>query len=309
MAGVTDYPFRQIIRQMGCELVYTEMVSSKGLVYGNRRTEELLQFSRDGVVGVQLFGEKPEIMAEAAELVAAKFNPDLIDINMGCPTPKIVKNGAGAALMKKPELVGKIVARIVRAVEIPVTVKIRKGWDNNNENAVEIARIAENNGVTAVAIHGRTREQFYAGTADWEIIKKLKKKLSIPLLGNGDVFTPEKAGEMFEITGCDGVMIARGARGNPWLFERAAHYIKTGELLPEPGYKEVVEMALYHLKLAVDYYGSEVAIPRMRKHLGWYLKGLPYSTDVKDKINKLTDLQDVKEVLITYLNKLLAQHS
>ncbi len=305
MAGVTDYPFRQILRQMGCELLYTEMVSSKGLVYGNGKTKELLRFSPEGVTGVQLFGEEPETMAAAARLVASKFKPDLIDINMGCPTPKIVKNGAGAALMKEPKLAGKIIACIVETVEIPVTVKIRKGWDNENENALEIARIAETNGAMAVTIHGRTREQFYSSNADWKIIEEAKRNINIPLIGNGDIFTPEAAGKMFERTGCDGIMVARGARGNPWLFRRASHFLKTGELLPEPGYKEVIEMALYHLEEAVNYYGSDIAIPCMRKHLGWYIKGFPYSTDVKDKINKLTDLQKIKGELKIYMDNLL----
>lgn len=307
MAGVTDYPFRQILRQMGCELLYTEMVSSKGLVYGNKKTEELLDFSSvssEGITGVQLFGKEPEIMASAAKQVVSKSKPDLIDINMGCPAPKIVKNGAGAALMKDSKLVGDIVESMVKAIEIPVTVKIRKGWNNRSENAVEISRIAEMCGASAVAIHGRTRKQFYSGKADWEVIRKVKEKINIPVLGNGDVFTAETAKKMFEVTKCDGVMIARGGRGNPWLLKQASYYIEKGELLPEPGYKEIIDMALYHLELAVNYYGPDIAIPRMRKHLGWYLKGFPYSTDVKDRINKLTKLEEIKGVLKAYLNKL-----
>ncbi len=308
MAGVTDYPYRQIARDMGCNLNFTEMVSSKGLVYENSRTEELVDFNCDheGLIAVQIFGEEPEIMAEAAEILEKRYKPDIIDINMGCPAPKIVKTGAGAALMKNPCLAGEIVLAVRNKVEIPVTVKMRKGWDSQQINAVELARITEKNGASAITVHGRTRSEFYSGSADREIIREVKQSVSITVIGNGDIFSPQDTERMIDQTGCDGVMIGRGARGNPWLLKRCIHYLKTGELIPEPDYCSRVEMALYHLKKAVQYYGEEIAIPKMRKHISWYIKGLPYSTDIKDKINRAKDFEQTRLILEEYLDSLVA---
>lgn len=303
MAGVTDFPYRQIIRQMGCKLLYSEMVSSKGLVYGNDRSYDLMEYSgkQDGLITIQLFGEEPSFMAEAAHKIQMEINPDIIDINMGCPTAKIVKNGSGSALMKNLELAGDIIEAVVNAVELPVTFKIRKGWDENSINAVELCLIGEKMGAKAVAVHGRTREQFYNGKADWDIIKQVKEAVSIPVIGNGDIFVPGDVQRMMEKTKCDGVMIGRGCRGNPWLLKRSIHLIKTGILLPEPDYNQIIEMALYHLEKSVDYFGEKTAIPRMRKHLAWYIKGLPFSTEIKGKINHLTKKGEVENLLSSYL--------
>lgn len=306
MAGVTDYPYRQILREMGCELVYTEMVSSKGLIYGSEKTVNLVEFDRKGgKIAVQLFGEEPEIMAKAAKMVETRFKPDIVDINMGCPTPKIIKNGSGSALMKEPDLAGDIIEAVVNAVDVPVTVKIRKGWDKDNINAVQIAKIAEEKGASALAIHGRTREDFYRGNADWGIIKKVKENIKIPVIGNGDIFEPEDAKSMIELTDCDGVMVARGIQGNPWLIKRITFYLKNGTLLPEPDYKEKIEMALYHLYKSISYYGEKIGIPKMRKHIAWYIKGMPYSTTIKEKVNKLNKYKEIENILKEYLNQLL----
>ncbi|ACL68830.1 tRNA dihydrouridine synthase DusB [Halothermothrix orenii] len=306
MAGVTDYPFRQISREMNCQLIYTEMVSSKGLIYGNRKTRDLMDFDRGkkGLIGIQIFGGDPETMARAAVQIKNHYRPDLIDINMGCPTPKIVKNGSGAALMKVPERAKRVMEAVASAVDIPVTVKIRMGWDHSHVNAVDIAKIAEEVGLKAVAIHGRTREDFYRGEANWDIIREVKREVTIPVIGNGDVFTPEDAKKMMEETGCDGVMVARGVRGNPWLLKRAYYLVKKGEHLPGPTWEERINMAIKHLDMAVAYYGEKVAIPRMRKHIGWYLKGLPGNSDIKDRVNKMNCYQGVKEVLIKYRTEL-----
>ena len=305
MAGVTDLPYRNIIRKMGCELVYSEMVSSRGLVYGSEKTFDLMEFSsEDGYMAIQLFGDDPEIMAEASRIVERKVNPDILDINMGCPANKVIKSGSGSLLMKNPGLAGEIIKAVVKAVKIPVTFKIRAGWDQNNINAVEIARIGEEMGAAAVTVHGRTREQFYSGQADWEIISKVKEAVSIPVIGNGDIFTPEDVRRMFAETGCDAVMIGRGCLGNPWLFKRAIHLLETGELLPEPDFQERIRMALYHLREAIAYFGEKRAIPRMRKHIAWYLTGLPYSTEIKEGINGLAKGEEVEDVLNNYLRSL-----
>jgi len=306
MAGITDYPFRKIARDMGCQFIYTEMVSSNGIIYGNSRTEDMIDFVDDGkgIIAVQIFGETAQQISKAAKIIEKKFSPDILDINMGCPAPKVTKNGAGAALMKNREIAADIIKSVVKSVNIPVTVKIRKGWDDKNVNAIEIAKIAEQNGASAVAVHGRTGDQFYSGKADWDIIKDVKKEVSIPVIGNGDILTPLDAENMLNKTGCDAVMIGRGTRGNPWLIKRCIHYLATGELWPEPDYNEKIEMAVYHLELAVNYYGENYAIPRMRKHISWYLKGIPYSAEVKNKVNELSKLNQVKQELYNYKKKL-----
>ena len=304
MAGITDMAYRAICKQFGCGLTYTEMVSAKGLYYKSENTKDLMALApEEKPAAIQIFGSDPDILASiAAEVQAA--GADIIDINMGCPTPKIVRNGDGSALMQKPELVAEIVKKVTAAVTIPVTIKIRKGWDQNSVNAVEIAQAAEENGAMAVTVHGRTREQFYTGQADWDIIKKVKESLRIPVIGNGDIVSPETAKEMLEHTGCDAIMIGRGAEGNPWIFKRVIEYLKSGRILPEPSYKEKLEMATYHLEQTILLKGEDVGVKEMRKHIAWYLKGLPGSSTIKSEVFKLNKVEDVKEMLHSYLNVL-----
>lgn len=301
MAGVTDLPFRLLCKQQGCGLVYTEMVSAKGLYYNDKRTERLLTVhEEEKPVAVQIFGSEPEIMAQIAQ-DAVKTGGSIIDINMGCPTPKIVKNGEGSALMKKPELVAEIVKAVSQAVDVPVTVKMRKGWDENSVNAVEIAKIAEENGAKAVTVHGRTREEFYSGKADWEIIKNVKKSLSISVIGNGDITSPEDAKRMLEYTGCDGIMVGRAAQGNPWIFSRILRYLETGELVPEPTVEEKISKALEHVRMLVEYKGEYVGIREARKHVAWYIKGMKNAAKIKNRINQIDTLAQLEQILHTML--------
>ena len=309
MAGVTDYPYRRILRDMGAELLYTEMVSAKGLVYGNQKTEELIDLDKKGYNGVQIFGSDPEIMSKAAYIVERDYEPDLIDLNLGCPAPKIVKNDYGSALMKYPKLTGDIVNEVNKATNIPVTVKMRKGWDENHINAVEIAKICEENGAKAVAVHGRTREEYYSGKADWSIIKKTKKAINIPVIGNGDIFSLEDADKIFEETNCDGIMLARGIQGNPWLLKKIKLKYEKDIDIAAPDYENIINLAIKHLEIAVNYYGEKRAIPLMRKHISWYLKGLPHSTKIKDNINRLKTEEKVKEVLNEYVLLLKAKNN
>jgi len=264
MAGVTDLPFRILCKEMGCGLVYSEMVSAKGILYDNKNTTELLEIDpKERPVAVQLFGSDPEILGAMAKKIE-QYPIDIIDVNMGCPAPKIVKNGEGSCLMKTPELVGKIVKSLVESQSKPVTIKFRKGFDDDHVNAVEIAKIAEANGASAVAVHGRTREQYYSGKADWDIIKQVKAAVNIPVIGNGDVFTPQDAKNLLEHTGCDAIMVGRGAQGNPWIFKRILHYLQTGVLLPEPTAEERVEKALRHAQMLIDYKGEYIGVREMR---------------------------------------------
>jgi len=304
MAGITDRAFRILCKEQGCGLTYTEMVSAKGLHYENKRTENLLSLQpEDRPVAVQLFGSDPALLAEQAARLCEK-GADIIDINMGCPTPKIVKNGDGCALMQKPALVGEIVRRASRSIKAPITVKIRKGWDQNSVNAVEIARIAEQNGAAAVAVHGRTREQFYSGTADWGIIAEVKKALSIPVIGSGDIFTPEDAAAMLEKTGCDAVMIARGARGNPWIFKRTLKLINEGAHTDSPGIKEVLAMIRRHVDLCIQHKGEKVAVREMRKHVGWYLKGFRNAASLRKEANGAQTREQLFRLLEDYEEEL-----
>jgi nifR3 family TIM-barrel protein len=302
MAGVTDMAFRILCKRQDCGLTYTEMVSAKGLHYKSDNTAVLLEIAEEErPAAVQVFGSEPEIVAEAAKHAEA-FGAAIIDINMGCPTPKIVKNGDGSALMKRPELVREIISRTVKAVKVPVTIKTRKGWDEKSINAIDIAVIAAQEGAAAVAIHGRTREQFYSGTADWNIIKQVKRAIDIPVIGNGDIVKPQDAKHMLEETGCDAIMIGRGAQGNPWIFKRTVEYLKTGQLLPEPSYEQRVETIIEHMNMLTELKGQGIGVKEMRKHAAWYLKGMPGSTKVKTEIFKMTTCDQVKDILLEYLN-------
>lgn len=297
MAGVTDQPFRILCREQGCGLLVTEMVSAKAILYNNRNTKELLAVSdEERPIAVQLFGSDPEIVAAMAHRI--EDGPyDLIDLNMGCPVPKVVNNGEGSALMREPKQVEALLSSLVKAVNKPVTVKFRKGFDDDHVNAVEIARIAESCGVAAVAVHGRTREQFYSGKADWDIIRQVKEAVQIPVIGNGDIFTPQDAKRMLEETGCDGLMIARGARGNPWIFRRIAHYLDTGELLPEPDAREVGTMILRHARMQAELKGESLGMKEMRKHIAWYTAGLRGSAALRRQCNTLETLAELEKML------------
>ncbi len=301
MAGVTDQPFRKLCREQGCGLLYTEMVSAKAILYHNRNTQKLLEVDpAERPIAVQLFGSDPEIVSEmAAQMSEGPY--DIIDFNMGCPVPKVVNNGEGSALMKNPGLAEQILSALVRKVKKPVTVKIRKGFDEDQVNAVEIARIAEYCGVAAVAVHGRTRQQFYSGKADWDIIRQVKEAVRIPVIGNGDIFTPEHAAQMLKETGCDGLMLARGAQGNPWLFARIQHYLLTGEMLPGPDRREISRMILRHARMQTEWKGELLGMKEMRKHIAWYTAGLPHSATVRRMCNTIESLADLEELLAQFL--------
>ena len=297
MAGVTDLPYRLICRSMGCGMVVTEMVSAKAILYKNKNTKTLLEvLPQERPAAVQLFGSDPDILGEiAAQIEDGPY--DMIDFNMGCPVPKIVGNGEGSALMREPKKVEQILSSMVRHVKKPVTVKFRKGFNDTSVNAVEIAKIAESCGVAAVAVHGRTREQYYTGKADWEIIRQVKEAVKIPVIGNGDVFQPEDAEAMLKRTGCDGVMIGRGAKGNPWIFSRTQHYLETGEILPGPSVAEIRDMILHHGSLLSQYKGEKMAMREMRKHMAWYTAGLPHSAALRNEINQIETLNEMKQLL------------
>ena len=301
MAGVTDKPFRILCKEMGCGFVYTEMVSSKGLFYNSDKTKLMLDIDdREFPVGVQLFGSDPNIMGEMAYEVSKDDKVSIIDVNMGCPAPKIVKNCEGSALMKDLKLASDIIYEVSKKSLVPVTVKFRKGWDDDNINAVEFAKMAENSGASAVTVHGRTRKQMYEGNADWDIIRKVKQSVNIPVIGNGDVFSPEDAKRMLDETGCDGVLVARGAMGNPWIFKRIIHYLSTGEMLPEPSPKGRIDMAIRHTNMMVEYKGENIGVKEMRKHIAWYIKGLKNATSVKNMINTINSKEELIDVLLSY---------
>lgn len=291
MAGVTDLPFRLLCRKMGAGMVCMEMVSAKAIYYHNRNTEELLTIHpEERPASLQLFGSDPEILGEmAARIEERPF--DILDFNMGCPVPKVVNNREGSALMKNPKLAEKLLTALVKAVKKPVTVKIRKGFDDNSINAVEIAKIAESCGVSAVAVHGRTRVQYYSGRADWDIIGQVKEAVKIPVIGNGDVDSPEAAKAMLEHTGCDGVMIGRAAQGNPWIFRETVRFLEDGALIPGPDRGEKKEMVLRHAALLREVKGEYTAVREMRKHLAWYTAGMPHSARFRGMINSIETME------------------
>ncbi len=297
MAGVTDLPFRLLCKEQGAGLLCMEMVSAKAIYYNNRNTESLLEIHPDETpVSLQLFGSDPKIMSEMAKRIEERPFA-ILDVNMGCPVPKVVRNGEGSALMKEPKLVYEIVSALVKAIDKPVTVKIRKGFDDDHVNAVEIAKIIEEAGAAAVAVHGRTREQYYSGKADWDIIRQVKEAVSIPVIGNGDVTSPQKADELVRRTGCDGIMIARGAEGNPWIFSEMIHWEETGELPPRPDKDEIREMMLKHARLQLKYKGEFCGIREMRKHVAWYTKGLKGAARLREKVNAVESLEELENLL------------
>lgn len=297
MAGVTDLPFRLLCKEQGAGLICTEMISAKAIYFKNKNTETLMEIDERGrPVSLQLFGSDPDLMAEIARQIEPR-NFDILDINMGCPVPKVVNNGEGSALMKNPRLVHEIVSKVSNAIEKPLTIKIRKGFAEDCVNAVEIAKIAEDAGAAAVAVHGRTREQYYAGNADWDIIRKVKEAVSIPVIGNGDVDSPQKAEALVRETGCDGIMIGRAVQGNPWLFSQILHYQKTGELLPKPGMEEVKEMILRHAKMQLEYKGNYTGMREMRKHVAWYTTGMPHSASVRRMVNEVESYEQLEELV------------
>ena len=297
MAGVTDLPFRLLCKEQGCGMLYTEMVSAKAILYKNKNTNILLNIDKaEHPIAVQLFGSDPDIMAEIGAKVA-EGPCDFIDINMGCPVPKIVNNHEGSYLLTQPKLVEQILTKMVKAIKKPVTIKVRKGFKDGEIQAPEIARIAEAAGAAAVAVHGRTREQYYSGKADWDIIRQVKEAVKIPVIGNGDVTSPEAARQLVEMTGCDGIMIGRGAQGNPWIFRQILHWMETGEEEPKPDLEEVKAMILRHARMLVEYKGAYTGIREMRKHVAWYTAGYPNSAKLRARVNEIESLEALEHLI------------
>ena len=301
MAGVTDLPFRLLCKEQGAGLLCMEMVSAKAIQYNNKNTKALLEIHPEETpVSLQLFGSDPDVISEIAKRIE-ELPFSILDINMGCPVPKIVKNGEGSALMNQPKLVHEIVKKTVKAIQKPVTVKIRKGFDETSINAVEIAKIIEDAGAAAVAVHGRTREQYYSGKADWDIIRQVKEAVSIPVIGNGDVVSGESAIAMMQEIGCDGVMIGRGAQGNPWIFSELLEYDKTGVMPPRPSAEAMKEMMLRHARLQIQYKGEYLGVREMRKHVSWYTSGLPNSAKLRGEINQVESYEELEKLLTLHI--------
>lgn len=302
MAGVTDLAFRRLCKAYGCPIVVTEMVSAKALAYQSNRTRELMDIHpEERPVVLQIFGSDPEIMAKVTEEILNEEPVDIIDINMGCPAPKIVKNGDGSALMRTPELAFEIVRAVKSVSKKPVTVKFRKGWDEDNINAVSFARGLEASGADAIALHGRTREQFYSGRADWQAIAEVKASVGIPVIGNGDIFTPEDAKRMFDETSCDGIMVGRGVQGKPWLFRQIAEYLERGSYSPAPGLRERIDIISQQIEWMLTYKPEHLAIMEMRKHASWYLKGIEHSGAVKVALNQAKTRDEMMRLLESLL--------
>lgn len=294
MAGVTDLPFRLLCKENGCGYLYTEMVSAKAILYNNKNTEALLNVTEgENPIAVQLFGSDPQIMADMAKRLEERPF-DVIDVNMGCPVPKVVNNGEGSALMKDPVLVGKIVEAMANAINKPVTVKIRAGFNSQSINAPEIARIVQESGGAAVAVHGRTREQYYSGKADWDVIARVKANVSIPVIGNGDILTGQDAVDMMKQTGCDGVMIGRGARGNPWIFNQINEYLSSGKEMVPPDITEIRDMILRHAKMLVEVKGEYTGIREMRKHFAWYTAGMKHASGLRNEVNHVEHMEQLE---------------
>lgn len=308
MAGITDLSYRLICKSFGAGLVFTEMISAKGLYYGDENTKNLMQTdSRETPLAIQLFGSDGDIIADVIKnYINYRDDFHIVDINMGCPAPKIVKNGDGSALLKEPNKIRTILQKTVRASKKPVSLKIRMGWDKENINGIEIAKIAEEEGVSFLTIHGRTRDMFYSGKADWDYIKRVKESVNIKVIGNGDIFTPEDAVNMLNHTACDGISVGRGAMGNPFLFRRILNKIRGEEDTP-PTIDEILETALLHLDMVTDLKGERVGVREMRKHIAWYLKGLKNSNEVKNKINTLTGKDEIKSTIIAYMDRIKDQ--
>lgn len=306
MAGISNTAYRQIIKEMGAGLIFAEMVSDKALVYGSEKTFDLLKMSdMERPIAQQIFGSDVDSFVKAAKLVEDKMHPDIIDINMGCPVPKVaIKSQAGSALLKNPDKIKEIVSAVVNAVSVPVTVKIRSGWDANSVNAVEVAKVIEEAGASAITVHGRTRAQGYSGNADWNIIKQVKEMVSIPVIGNGDVTSAEKAKEMLDFTGCDAVMIGRGVLGNPWLINECVSYLESGIIPLKPSASEKIEMLKRHYQLLVDSTSEKQAILEIRTHALWYIKGMPKSAYIKNEICKTKNSEDLFKILNDYLGDL-----
>jgi len=304
MAGVTDLPFRLLCKEMGAGLICMEMVSAKAISFHNKNTEKLMEIEeKERPVSMQLFGSDPDLIAEmAAQIEERPF--DILDLNMGCPVPKVVNNGEGSALMKNPKLAAEIVRKTAKAIQKPLTVKIRKGFDEAHSNAVEMAKYLEDAGAAAIAVHGRTREQYYAGQADWDIIRQVKEAVSVPIIGNGDVTDPISAHKMMEETGCDGVMIGRASRGNPWIFRQLVEYDKTGNIPERPDVAELKAMILRHARLQLQYKGEYTGIREMRKHVAWYTAGYPHSAAIRRRVNEIETIGQLEEMLESIPEKL-----